>query len=37
MRMTGFVIVFVAILSVFIYLADSAVSWLFFDILLKRG
>lgn len=36
-RMTGFVIVFVAILAIFIYAVDSAISWLFFDVLLKRG
>ena len=33
-KMTIFV---VAILAVFIYAADSAISWLFFDVLLKRG
>ncbi|MFV2030354.1 preprotein translocase subunit SecE [Neisseria sp. S1] len=36
-RMTMFVIAFVAVLSVFIYLVDALISWLFFDILLKRG
>lgn len=36
-KMTIFVIIFVAILSAFIYAVDTAVSWLFFDILLKRG
>lgn len=36
-RMTLFVIVFVAILSAFIYAADTLISWLFFDVLLKRG
>jgi len=35
--MTIFVVIFVAILAVFIYAADSAISWLFFDVLLKRG
>ncbi|WP_085360700.1 MULTISPECIES: preprotein translocase subunit SecE [Neisseria] len=36
-RMTVFVVVFVAILSLFIYAVDSLISWLFFDLLLKRG
>lgn len=36
-KMTLFVVVFVAILAAFIYVVDSAVSWLFFDLLLKRG
>ena len=36
-KMTIFVVIFVAILAVFIYAADSAISWLFFDVLLKRG
>lgn len=36
-RMTIFVIIFVAILAVFIYMADSIISWLFYDVLLKRG
>lgn len=36
-RMTMFVIAFVVVLSVFIYLVDALISWLFFDILLKRG
>lgn len=36
-KMTIFVIVFVAVLSAFIYAVDTAVSWLFFDFLLKRG
>ncbi|HFC0662675.1 TPA: preprotein translocase subunit SecE [Neisseria gonorrhoeae] len=35
-RMTVFVIVFVAVLSIFIYAADTAISWLFFDVLLRR-
>lgn len=37
LRMTLFVVIFVAILSLFIYAADSLISWLFFDLLLKRG
>ena len=36
-KMTIFVVIFVSILAVFIYAADSAISWLFFDVLLKRG
>nr|WP_245911102.1 preprotein translocase subunit SecE [Neisseria iguanae] len=36
-KMTAFVIIFVAILAAFIYAVDTAVSWLFFDLLLKRG
>lgn len=36
-RMTFFVVVFVAVLSLFIYAVDSLISWLFFDLLLKRG
>ncbi|MCF7520686.1 preprotein translocase subunit SecE [Neisseria sp. ZJ106] len=36
-KMTVFVVIFVAILAAFIYVVDSAVSWLFFDVLLKRG
>lgn len=36
-RMTFFVVVFVAVLSLFIYVVDSLISWLFFDLLLKRG
>lgn len=35
-KMTMFVIVFVAVLSIFIYAADTAISWLFFDVLLRR-
>lgn len=36
-RMTVFVIIFVAIMAAFIYIVDTAISWLFFDLLLKRG
>lgn len=36
-RMTFFVVIFVAVLSLFIYAVDSLISWLFFDLLLKRG
>lgn len=37
MKMTSFVVIFVAVLAAFIYMADSVISWLFFDLLLKRG
>ena len=36
-KMTVFVVIFVAILAAFLYVVDSAVSWLFFDVLLNRG
>lgn len=36
-RMTMFVIAFVAVLALIMYVADTAISWLFFDVLLKRG
>ncbi|MCP1660038.1 preprotein translocase subunit SecE [Neisseria perflava] len=36
-KMTIFVVIFVAVLSAFIYVVDTGISWLFFDILLKRG
>ncbi|STZ77235.1 preprotein translocase subunit SecE [Bergeriella denitrificans] len=36
-KMTVFVVIFVTILSAFIYGVDSVISWLFFDVLLKRG
>ncbi|MDF7675359.1 preprotein translocase subunit SecE [Neisseriaceae bacterium ESL0693] len=36
-RMTLFVLVFVGILSLFIWGVDSLVSWLFYDIFMKRG
>jgi preprotein translocase, secE subunit len=35
-KMTVFVIIFVAILAAFIYVADTIISWLFFDVLLNR-
>ena len=37
LRMTVFVVIFVAILATFIYGVDTLISWLFFDLLLKRG
>lgn len=35
-KMTVFVIIFVAVLAAFIYAADTIISWLFFDVLLNR-
>ena len=37
LRMTMFVIIFVIVMSIFIYIVDNAISWLFFDVLLKKG
>lgn len=37
LRMTLFVLIFVGILALFIWGVDSFISWVFFDILLKRG
>ncbi|MDO4878216.1 MAG: preprotein translocase subunit SecE [Neisseria sp.] len=36
-RMTGFVIVFISLLTIFLYGVDALISWLFFDIIMKRG
>lgn len=36
-QMTGLVFVFVLVLALFMWLVDSSLSWLFYDILLKRG
>ena len=36
-RMTGFVIVFISLLAIFLYVVDTLISWLFFDFLMKRG
>lgn len=36
-RMTLFVLVFAGILALFIWGADSLISWLFFDVLMKRS
>ncbi|UOP00589.1 preprotein translocase subunit SecE [Kingella potus] len=33
--MTGFVLVFVTILAVFIYGVDTVVSWVLFDLLMR--
>ena len=37
LKMSLFVVLFVAVLAAFILAADSLISWLFFDLLLKRG
>lgn len=36
-RMTMMVIVFVALLGMFIWVVDSAIGWLFYDVILKKG
>ena len=36
-QMTVMVFVFVFVLALFMWLVDSGLSWLFYDILLKRG
>lgn len=36
-QMTGLVFAFVAILATFMWLVDSSLSWLFYDLILKRG
>ncbi|MFD2448854.1 preprotein translocase subunit SecE [Vogesella fluminis] len=35
--MTLMVFVFVLVLSLFMWLVDSSLSWLFYDVLLNRG
>jgi preprotein translocase subunit SecE len=37
MQMTAVVFGFVAILAIFLWAVDSAVAWLFYDVILKRG
>lgn len=37
LRMTIMVLLFVAVLAIFIWVADSLISWIFFDLFLKRG
>ncbi|MDF0607022.1 preprotein translocase subunit SecE [Neisseriaceae bacterium TC5R-5] len=37
MQMTGLVFVFVLILALFMWMVDSGLSWLFYDVLLGRG
>ena len=36
-KMTIFVLIFVTILTIFIYLADFLISWVLFDLLMKKG
>lgn len=36
-QMTGLVFVFVAVLATFLWLVDSTLSWVFYDLILKRG
>ncbi|GLR14073.1 preprotein translocase subunit SecE [Chitinimonas viridis] len=36
-QMTGAVFVFTVVLSLFMWLVDSGLSWLLYDLLLKRG
>ncbi|MCS3819705.1 preprotein translocase subunit SecE [Chromobacterium alkanivorans] len=37
MQMTGMVFVFVLVLALFMWLVDSSLSWLFYDVILGRG
>lgn len=36
-KMSIFVLIFVTILTIFIYLADFLISWVLFDLLMKKG
>ena len=36
-KMTIFVLIFVTILTIFIYFADFLISWVLFDLLMKKG
>ena len=36
-KMTIFVLIFITILTIFIYLADFLISWVLFDLLMKKG
>ena len=36
-KMTIFVLIFVTILTIFIYLVDFLISWVLFDLLMKKG
>ena len=36
-KMTIFVLIFVTMLTIFIYLADFLISWVLFDLLMKKG
>lgn len=37
MKVTLYVVAFVAALAAFMFLADSLISWLFYDVILRRG
>ena len=37
MQMTGMVFVFVLVLALFMWMVDSGLSWLFYDVILGRG
>jgi preprotein translocase subunit SecE len=37
LQMTGMVFVFVAVLALFMWMVDSGLSWLFYDVILGRG
>jgi preprotein translocase subunit SecE len=37
MQATGMVFVFVAVLALFMWMVDSGLSWLFYDVILGRG
>ena len=37
MRTTLYVVAFVAVLAGFMWMADSLIAWLFYDVILKRG
>lgn len=37
MQVTGLVFLFVLILALFMWLVDSGISWLFYDVILGRG
>ena len=37
MQMTGMVFIFVLVLALFMWMVDSGLSWLFYDVILGRG
>ena len=37
MQATGMVFVFVAVLALFMWMVDSGLTWLFYDVILGRG
>ena len=37
MQMTAVVFVFVAVLALILWLLDTTIAWLFYDVILKRG